>query len=295
MDTRSNSKIQIIRLQLSLYPVKNPPSSQSEVAMNIAVFVKHVPDTAEADLQVSGDGRSIKIAGLPFQMNEWDRFALEEAVRLKEASGGSLTAYLVGPEEAEESLRRCLAVGADRAVRVWDPVFAEQGPGGAAVALVAALGGQRPDLYLCGAQASDDGYGIVGPTLATLLGLPAATLVNHLEVAGGLARCHRELEGGWTEVVELRLPALVTVQTGLNEPRYVSVLGIRKVRSKPIDVLDLGALGLGVSEVTMLGGLLALEGLEPPPPGREAERFEGSPEEVAAKVVAVLREKGGVL
>ncbi len=258
--------------------------------MNIAVFVKHVPDTAEADLQVAADGRSLKASGLPYQMNEWDRFALEEAVRLKEASGGSLTAFLLGPEEAEESLRRCLAVGADRAVRVWDPALADPGPGGAAAVLAAALGGERFDLYLCGALASDDGYGIVGPTLATLLGVPAATLVNRLEVADGRARCHRELEGGWTEVVELRLPALVTVQTGLNAPRYVSVLGIRKARSKPIEVT-----GLGPGSTGKLGGLLTLEGLEPPPPGREAERFEGSPDEVAARVVGVLREKGGVL
>jgi electron transfer flavoprotein beta subunit len=263
--------------------------------MNLAVFVKHVPDTAEADLQVAADGRSIKQAGLPFQTNEWDRFALEEAVKLKEATGGSLTAFLLGPEECEESLRRCLAVGADRAVRVWDPALEKQGPMAAARVLAAAVGGEKYDLCLCGAQADDDGYGIVGPTLAVLLGLPSAALVNRLEVRGRTVVCARELEGGWSEVVELDLPALVTVQTGINEPRYVSVLGIRKARSKPIDAVDLAGLGLAPDAVGEAGSRLRLEALAPPPPGRSAELFQGSPEEVAGRFVAVLREKGGVL
>jgi electron transfer flavoprotein beta subunit len=263
--------------------------------MNLAVFVKHVPDTAEADLQVAPGGRSIKAAGLPYQMNEWDRFALEEAVKLKEASGGTLTAFLLGPEECEESLRRCLAVGADRAVRVWDSALEGQGPGGAAVALAAAARETPCDLYLCGAQASDDGYAMVGPTLAALLAVPCTTLVNRLEVKGSAVVCDRELEAGWTERVEVDLPALVTVQTGINEPRYVSVLGIKKARSKPVDVRDLAGLGVGREAVSALGDLLTLEALEPLPEGRAAELIAGSPEEAAARLASILREKGGVL
>lgn len=263
--------------------------------MNLAVFVKHVPDTAEADLQVAADGRSVKAAGLPYQMNEWDRFALEEAVRLKEVGGGTLTAFLLGTEECEETLRRCLAVGADRAVRVWDPALAGQGPGAAAVVFAAAAQDTLYDLYLCGAQAGDDGYGIVGPTLAVLLAVPCVTLVNHLEVGGSVARCHRELEAGWVERVEVDLPALVTVQTGINEPRYVSVLGIRKARGKPVDLFDLAGLGLDRDEVGKLGDLLTLEALEPVPEGTAAELLTGPPEEAAARLAALLREKGGVL
>ncbi|GAB4287018.1 MAG: electron transfer flavoprotein subunit beta/FixA family protein [Deferrisomatales bacterium] len=263
--------------------------------MKLAVFVKHVPDTAEAELAVAADGRSIKTTGLPYQMNEWDRFALEEAVRLKEATGGTLTAFLLGPESCEDSLRRCLAVGADRAVRVWDPALEGQGPGGIAAALAAAAGDAPYDLYLCGAQADDDGYALVGPTLAALLAVPCATLVNRLELEEGKALCHRELEAGWLERVELTLPALVTIQTGINEPRYVSILGIRKARSKPIDLCDLETLGLSEEALAERGGQLRVEALEPPPPGREAEWIEGAPEEAARKVVAVLREKGGVL
>lgn len=263
--------------------------------MNLAVFVKHLPDTAEADLQIAPGGRSIKTAGLPFQMNEWDRFALEEAVKLKEATGGSLTAVLLGPEECEESLRRCLAVGADRAVRVWDPVLEGQGPGAAAAVLAAAVRGTAYDLYLCGAQANDDGYAMVGPTLAALLAVPCTTLVNRLEVTGSGAVCDRELEAGWTERVEVALPALVTVQTGINEPRYVSVLGIRKARGKPVELFDLAGLGLGRDEVDRLGNLLTVEALEPLPEGRAAELLAGGPDEAAARLATILREKGGVL
>lgn len=263
--------------------------------MKLAVFVKHVPDTAEADLAVAPDGRSIRAAGLPFEMNEWDRFALEEAVRWKERTGGTLTAILLGDEEAEESLRRCLAVGADRALRVWDPVIASAGPLAAAPMLRAALGDEPFDLILCGAQASDDGAGVVGPALAELLGVPCATLVNQLEIAGGKAVCTRELEGGWGEVLELDLPAVVTIQTGINEPRYVSILGIRKARSKPVELLGLDGLGLGAEAVAEAGGRSRLEALEPPPPGREAELFTGTLEEMAKRFVSVLAEKGGVL
>ncbi len=263
--------------------------------MNLAVFVKHVPDAAEADLRIGPDGRSVRAEDLPFQMNEWDRFALEEAARLKEATGGSLTAFLIGPGEHEDSLRRCLAVGADRAVRVWDESFPTLGPAAVARALAAAVGEERFDLYLCGAQAADDGYAVVGPTLAVLLGVPWAALVCRLELQDGRIVCDRELEAGWFERVELALPALVTVQTGINEPRYVSILGIRKARSKPLEVRGLADLGVDPDEIGRLGALTRLEALEPPPPGREAEMLEGSPAEVARKAVAVLREKGGVL
>ena len=263
--------------------------------MNIAVFVKHVPDTAEADLQVAADGRSIKTAGIPFQMNEWDRFALEEAVQVKERTGGTLTAFLLGPEDHEESLRRCLAVGADRAVRVWDPSLPGQGPLAVARALRAAVGSGPFDLYLCGAQAGDDGFALVGPVLAELLGVPSAALVTRMELGEGTVRCTRELEGGWGEVVELELPALATIQTGINEPRYVSILGIRKARRKPVDLLGLAELGLDDRQVGEAGSQILVEALEPPPPGREAEILEGTPDQVARRVVAILREKGGVL
>jgi electron transfer flavoprotein beta subunit len=220
---------------------------------------------------------------------------LEEAVQLKERTGGTLTAFLLGPEEHEESLRRCLAVGADRAIRVWDPALENAGPLAVAPALRAALGQTPFDLILCGAQASDDGYALVGPALAELLGIPSAALVNRMEISGGTATCTRELEGGWGEVIELDLPAVVTIQTGINEPRYVSILGIKRARSKPIDLLDLAGAGIGPVALAEWSARLQLEALEPPPPGKEAEILGGSPEEIGRKFVAVLSEKGCVL
>jgi len=256
--------------------------------MKIAVFVKHVPDTSEADLAVAADGLSIKEAGLPFQMNEWDRFALEEAVRLKDASGGTLTAYLLGPEEHEESLRRCLAVGADRAVRVWDEAFKGGGPALAAAVLHKALKGATYDLCLFGAQASDDGYGMVGPALAEGLGFPCVTLVNGLTLLDGRLKVIRELEGGFGEAVEVTLPAVVTIQTGINEPRYVSILGIKKARAKPIDLEDAGTLGLDLSLLSGCVGKLTLEELLTPAEGKQAELWGGSMEEIASRFVAAV-------
>ncbi|GAB4247769.1 electron transfer flavoprotein subunit beta/FixA family protein [Deferrisoma sp.] len=263
--------------------------------MNLAVFVKHVPDAAEADLRIADGGRAVRTEDLPFQMNEWDRFALEEAARLKEAAGGTLTAYLIGPEAHEDSLRRCLAVGADRAVRIWDEGFTEMGPAAVVEALAKAAEAEGYDLLLFGAQAADDGYAAVGPGVAARLGLPWAALVCRLELGEGRIVCDRELEAGWLERVELRLPAVVTIQTGINEPRYVSILGIRKARSKPLEVKAPADLGLDPAALERAGRLLTVEALEPPPPGREAEILEGSPAEVARRAVEILREKGGVL
>lgn len=259
--------------------------------MNIAVLVKHVPDTAEADLAVAENGRSIKAANLPCQMNEWDRFALEEAVRWKEKTGGKLTAFLLGPEDQEESLRRCLAVGADRAVRV-----AGTSPEGnsllAARLACAAMGDERFDLVLAGAQSSDDGYGLCGPTLARLLDLPCATLVNRIEIEGGKAVCTRELEGGMGESTELTLPALITIQTGINEPRYVSILGIKKARTRPIDLVD-AATAVPADEQAAWAARLCLTKLELPPVGSGATLWSGSPEEVAAQFMTAIGEAGG--
>jgi len=259
--------------------------------MNLAVLVKHVPDTAEADLAVAEGGKALKASQLPFQMNEWDRFALEEAVQLKEKTSGTLTAFLFGSEEDEESLRRCLAVGADRAVRVWDASLAGGGPLVAARLLDGAMGEEKFDLVLAGAQSSDDGYGLVGPALAHLRGLPAVTLVNALEIEGGKATCTRELEAGMGEVTEVALPALITIQTGINEPRYVSVLGIKKARTRPIDT---PAPAPSAEEIAELSGKLKLTALEPPPALAGAEIWTGSFEEIAGRFVTAMGEAGGL-
>ena len=186
--------------------------------MDIIVCVKHVPETAEADIKIDASGKAIEKSGLVFDINEWDDYALEEAVRLKEKFGGTVAAITLGSEEADATLRKCLARGADTAIRLWDAKF--EGSDGYATARILSkvVKGLPFDLILTGAQAGDDGYAVVGTMLAELLGIPHATMVKKIELDGEAAKLHRELEGGFEELLELKLPAVFAVSTGINEP-----------------------------------------------------------------------------
>ena len=262
--------------------------------MDVIVCVKHVPDTTEAEVRIRPDKKDIEKADLPFVINEWDEYAAEEAILLKEKYGGTVVAITVGPPEAETTLRRVLAKGADMAIRVWDDAL--EGSDGYVIAKVLAktieAKGLKYDLILTGAQAADDGYALVGPTLAEMLGIPHATLVKKEEIMDGKVRVHRELEGGLEEVVELELPALLTIQTGINEPRYVSIMGIRKARRKPLEVLGLSDIGMSPEEVGLAGSWLEVEEVFVPPAERVAEIIPGSPSEEAAKLIEILKSRG---
>lgn len=262
--------------------------------MDIIVCVKHVPDTTEAEVRIRPDKKDIEKEGLPLKINEWDEYAAEEAILIKERLGGTVVAITVGPPEAEATLRRVLAKGADMAIRVWDGSL--EGSDGYVIAKVLAktieAKGLKYDLILTGAQAADDGFAVVGPMLAELLGIPHATLVKKEEILDGRVRVHRELEGGLEEVVELELPALLTIQTGINEPRYVSVMGIRRARKKPLEVLSLSDIGMGPDEVGPAGSWLEVEELFLPPAERVAEIIPGSPAEEAAKLLEILKSRG---
>jgi electron transfer flavoprotein beta subunit len=262
--------------------------------MDIIVCIKRVPEVAEVDLQVDSAGTGIKEGDLVFSLNDWDNYAVEEAVRIKEKHGGKVTAITVGPEESEDVLRRALALGADEAVRVTDPSI--EGSDGYAIAtILAAVIKDIPyDIILAGVQADDDGYAQVGVSLAELLGIPHATLVTAMEVGEKRAKVHRELEGGMEEVLECALPALFTIQSGINEPRYVSIMGIRKVAKKEIKVLDLATAGLSPEDVGTAGSMGLIERIFPPPVGEGAQILKGSPEEVATKVMDIFQ-KGGVV
>lgn len=261
--------------------------------MDIVVCVKRVPDTSEAEVIIAKDGRRIEEKGLVFDINEWDRYAVEEAVRLKEKLGGSVTAVIMGPEEAEDTLRRCLATGADSAIRLTDRAFEGSDATTIARILYQAIKDLKFDLVLTGAQASDDGYGQVGPTIAEFLGIPHAALVTDIEITDGKARVHRELEGGLEEVDEIKLPALFTIQTGINEPRYVSLMGIRKASQKEIKTLNLQALGLKEEQVGESGSRVKIERLFLPPPTKETEILEGGLDDVTAKLTRIIKDKGG--
>jgi electron transfer flavoprotein beta subunit len=262
--------------------------------MNIIVCIKRVPETTEADIFIDKSGKDIDKSGLVFDLNEWDSYAIEEAILLKEKLGGTVTVLSLGGEDTNESIRKCLAMGADDALRLTDPAF--QGSDGFATAKILAEAIRKIpyDLILTGTQAEDDGYGQVGVTLAELLGIPHGALINRIEVQEKKIKAHRELEGGLEEVVELDLPAVLTIQTGINEPRYVSIMGIRKVAKKEIKVLGASDLNLKPEEVGAAGSDILLENVFLPPVGEGAEILEGKPEEIAARVFNILKDKGGL-
>ena len=262
--------------------------------MNIVVCVKRVPDTTEADVSIDKTGKDIDRSGLVFDLNEWDSYAIEEAILLKEKLGGTVTVLSMGGEESNETLRKCLAMGADEAVRLTDPAF--DGSDGYATAKVLAEAIRKIpyDLIFTGTQTEDDGYGQVGVVLAELLGVPHASLVTHLEIQEKKVKAHRELEGGLEEVVEIDLPALLTIQTGINEPRYVSIMGIRKVAKKEIKTFGVSDLNLKAEEVGLAGSDIRLEKIFLPPVGEGAVMLDGKPEEVARKVFDILKDKGGL-
>jgi electron transfer flavoprotein beta subunit len=262
--------------------------------MNIVVCIKRVPETTEADIFIDKSGKDIDKSGLVFDLNEWDSYAIEEAILLKEKLGGTVTVLSLGGEDTNESIRKCLAMGADDAFRLTDPAF--QGSDGFATAKILAEAIRKIpyDLILTGTQAEDDGYGQVGVTLAELLGIPHGALINRIEVQEKKIKAHRELEGGLEEVVELDLPAVLTIQTGINEPRYVSIMGIRKVAKKEIKVLGASDLNLKPEEVGAADSNILLENLFLPLVGEGAEILEGKPEEIATRVFNILKDKGGL-
>jgi electron transfer flavoprotein beta subunit len=260
--------------------------------LDVVVCVKHVPETAEAELKIDQTGKNIEKTGLVYDINEWDDYALEEAVRIKEKQGGTVTAITIGTQDTESTLRKCLARGADKAIRLTDPKFENSDAYATAKILHSAIKTLHYDLILTGMQAGDDGNAAVGPILAEMLNIPHATMVKKIELAQGTAKVNRELEGGLEEQIEIRLPALVSVQTGINEPRYVSIMGIRKAMQKEIKVLSLADTGLSESDVGSAGSWINIDKLYVPPVEKQAEFLKGTPDEIATKITEILKSRG---
>lgn len=260
--------------------------------MDIIVCVKHVPETAEAELKIDATGKNIEKTGLVYDINEWDDYALEEAVRIKEKQGGTVTAITIGTEDSDSTLRKCLARGADTATRLTDSKFQNSDAYATAKILHATIKNLHYDLILCGLQAGDDGSAAVSQILAQLLGIPHATMVKKLELATNTAKVNRELEGGLEEILEIRLPALFAVSTGINEPRYVSIMGIRKAMQKEIKVMGLADTGLTEADVGEAGSWLKTEKLYVPPVEKQAQFLKGTPDEIATKIAEIIKSKG---
>ena len=255
--------------------------------MNIAVCVKRIPKTAEADIFIEKDGKDIKKDHLVYHLNDWDGYAVREAALLKEKYGGEITVITVGPEESKEVLTRCLAMGADRAVRIEETASPDAHL--IATILSHAIKNQSFDLILTGVQAEDDNYGQVGVSLAQMLGLPHAAIVTHIEILGEKAKVRRELEGGIEEVVELKLPAVLTIQTGINEPKYVSLAALLEAEDKETKDVGLEEVGLasGESVDTKIDQVFF------PPVGKMAEILKGNPEEVVMQLTEIIKKKKG--
>lgn len=259
--------------------------------MEIVVCIKRVPETGEAEITVDPTGRDIVKDRLTYDINESDNYALEEAVLLKERFGGTVTLVSMGPPETDEALRMGLAKGGDVAIRLWDPKFAQSDGYATASILAKAIKEITFDLVLTGCIASDDGWTQVGVILAELLEIPHATLVTKVDIEDGSATAQCELEGGLIALNKVKIPALFTIQTGINEPRYASLISIKRATSKEIKLLDLEDLGLEETEVGE-GSKTKVVKLSPPPVGKRAEFLEGPPEEVSGRLTEIFREKG---
>jgi electron transfer flavoprotein beta subunit len=257
--------------------------------MDILVCVKRVPDSAENEISVGPDG-DIQRDDLVYSINEWDNYAVEEAVQIVEREGGAVTVVSVGDAGAEEIVRREMAMGAHRGLLLTDAAFAGADGLGTAKILAAAARKGAYDVILTGAQA-DDGAAQVGGMLAALLDWPYASLVNKVEVKETSLRIGREIEGGSQEISDIETPCVLSIQTGINEPRYVGIRGIRKVASADVPVLDAGALGVSPGDIAPKVKRLDYF---VPVAGAGAEMLEGSTEELATKVVDLLKAKGGL-
>ena len=260
----------------------------------MVVCVKRVPDTAESEVHIDASGKDIEKSRLSFGINECDNYAVEEAIQIKERLGGTVTVISLGPKENDEVIRMALAKGGDEAIRLEDEAFAGGDGFAVAKALAAAIKGLEFDIVFTGALADDDGYAVVPAALGELLGVPHATYVKKVEILedGKRARVGRELEGGLLEFLEIELPCVLGIQTGINEPRYASFKGIKQAAKKEIAIKSAADLGLDPSEVGEAGSWAVLEKFTPPVVGEMAEILEGDPEETAAKLAAILKEKG---
>jgi len=262
--------------------------------MEILVCVKRVPDTSENEIEVNRDGSDIERDDLVYSVNEWDNYAVEEAIQIRDKVGGTVTVITVGDEESEEVLRRQMAMGADQGLLLSDEAFEGSDGMGVATLLKAAVEKGKYDLILTGAQA-DAGAGQVGGMLAAMCDLPYASLVSFIEVIDdGKIKVGREIAGGNQEMNEITLPCVLSIQTGINEPRYVGIRGIRKVASVDIPVQGASDLGVSADAVGTAGAKVKRLDYFVPELGEGAEMLEGSTEEIVEKLVELLKAKGGI-
>ena len=248
--------------------------------MKLVVCVKLAKVLGD-EVEFTTDGLDVDPDFLEATLNEWDACALEEALLIRERLGtAEVVAVTAGDKKSTEALRRCLAMGADRAVRV-EGAFVD--PLSTAQALAAAVAAESPDLVLCGVQSSDSVQGATGTALSELLGLPRVAVVKKLEWAGsGTATVHRELEGGLIDVVEVDTPAVLTIQTGINQPRYATLRAIKLAEQQEVAVIAGPA---GDEPAYRVRRMFS------PPKGQGAHMLKGSAGEVAGQIATIIKER----
>jgi electron transfer flavoprotein beta subunit len=260
--------------------------------VKIVVPVKQVA-ALDDEFELLDDGSDVDPDFVERDLNEWDAFSLEAALQLRESTGdGEVIVITIGDDEAEEALLGCLARGADRAVRIWDESLAGADPLAIARVLSAAVGRENADLVMCGVQSSDAVNGATGIALAGYLEMPHVAVIKQLDYdpASSTATVKRELEGGLVEVLRIRTPALLTIQTGINEPRYANLRAIKQAREKPLEVVEPGDLGVDDDALAAAAGSRR-RGLSPPDRGGGAEMIGGGADEMAARIAEIVRER----
>lgn len=264
--------------------------------MNIIVCLKQVPDT-EAQIRVAPDGKAIVTQDIKWVMNPYDEYGVEEALRLKEKFGGEVTVVGLGPKRVTESIRTALAMGADKGILISDDALEGSDGLATAKALAAAIKDLDYDLLFTGQRGVDDDMGVVGTALAEILDIPNLSVIVKVEVAedGKSVKAHRPVEGQ-VLVIESALPALITTQKGLNEPRYASLPGIMKAKKKPLEEKTLADLGLDPAEFGEGGRKVKIIQLTPPPERQAGRIVEGeTPEEKASGLAKLLHEEAKVI
>jgi electron transfer flavoprotein beta subunit len=258
--------------------------------MEIVVLIKQVPDT-EALIQIADDGAAIKTDEIKWVLNPYDEFAVEEALRIKEAEGGTVTIVSVGPDKTVEAIRTALAMGADQGVHINDPDAYGSDSLATAKILAATLKEMEFDLIVAGQRGVDGDNYQVGAAVAEYLNLPQISMVVKQEIADGQITCERTVDGG-VAVVKAALPVLFTTQRGLNEPRFASLPGIMKAKKKPLETKTLADLGVDAASVGEANRKVTVTALNFPPQ-REAVRMMGgdSADAQAAELVKILHEE----
>jgi len=250
--------------------------------MKIIVSIKQVP-VRDSQLRIDANGRWIRENDLSFEINEPDAYALEEALQLKEKHGGEVVALCAGPARASQTIREALAKGADRAIHIEEENLTSFDTLGIAKLLAKAAEAEKPDLVLTGLQSDDLGYGQTGVVMAEIMGLTHGTIIMAVEKTGSGIRVKRELEDGWFQNVDMPLPAILTIQSGINKLRYATLMGIKKAKTKEVKRLTAGELGVASTATAVIGKVYL------PQRTKQTQMLEGNAREAAAKLVEKLR------